>query len=313
MPFGEYENFEDCVAKNRNNPDVEDPEAFCAALKQKLEADALRDRRISFDATKLEDKILTDDEETISIPAVIASEIVHQYDDGWAYKPADELEKMAKIAKDIGSVPIKILDHPTEDTNYLLVRQRDVHGRAQNFQFVKNLIDPKTQRPMRKGVRADLVWFKDRVPSAVIEKMRSGSLRDVSIGFCFDYDGTSGTFGGIHYDYIQRNIFLDHVAAPIEGGRCPGPVCGIGYDSSMVIKLDAALLNQCPVCRRIKDVGFALAGKRLWQQYGVNVLEVIEGNPIAVAKAQPTASLDIQFNKEFGELSNRLQLRKKLP
>jgi len=37
MPFGEYENFDDCVAKNQ---DKEDPKAYCAALQKQLEESA---------------------------------------------------------------------------------------------------------------------------------------------------------------------------------------------------------------------------------------------------------------------------------
>ena len=190
----------------------------------------MNERKIGFDIATLDSKIIIDDDKYLVMPAVIASEIVHQYEDGWAYKPADEIERMTSIANDIGSVPVKILEHPGPETNYLLVRQADVQGRAENFQFVKNLIDSKTGRPMRRGTKADIRWFKDRVPTEVIEKIKTGNLHDVSIGFTFDVDQIQGDFNGVHYDYVQRNIYLNHVAAPIESGRCPGPVCGIGYD-----------------------------------------------------------------------------------
>ncbi len=263
-------------------------------------------RMIGFDTYALEDKILLEDDKILTMPAIIASEIVHQYEDGWAYKPAEELEKMAETANLIGSVPVKILSHPNAATNYLILKHDDVNGKASNFQYVKNLIDTKTKRPCRKGVRADISWFKDKTPPDVIEQIKTGTLRDDSIGFSFDREYVKGEFDGVKYDYIQRNIFLNHIAAPIQGGRCPGPICGIGYDSSIInYGLDDAKLKECPVCRAIKDVGFEVAGKRLWKQYGLDVVEVIGG--LEIPKEAPATSLDEDFQRAYKELSQKLQ------
>ena len=50
-------------------------------------------RQIVQDFAVLEDsKIIQDDDKFLVVKAVIASEIVHKYEDGMAYKPADELE-----------------------------------------------------------------------------------------------------------------------------------------------------------------------------------------------------------------------------
>ena len=287
-------------------PDMQkyEPEQRAAMCHSKFRGDTAQ-RKIGFDTMQLDSKILVDDDKVLTMSAIIASEIVHQYDDGWAYKPADELEKMAEIANRVGSVPVKILEHPSADTNYLLVKQSDVYGKASNFQFVKNLIDSKTKRPLRRGVRADISWFKDVTPADVIEKTKTGTLHDVSIGFTFDNDTITGDFEGTHYDYVQRNIFLNHLAAPIEAGRCPGPVCGIGYDANTVIRVDAAMLNECPVCRRIKEVGFSVAGKRLYAAYGPDVFEVIEGNPLPKVET-PKTTLDDDFIKAFKELNSKL-------
>ena len=48
--------------------------------------------RVHFDPAK----IIVDNDDEIVIETVLASEIVHEYPDGWAYKPAKELEKSAK-------------------------------------------------------------------------------------------------------------------------------------------------------------------------------------------------------------------------
>lgn len=273
-------------------------------IKRQTEDDTRR--KIGFDTTTLDNKILVDDDDHLVMPAVIASEIVHQYEDGWAYKPADELDRMTKIANDIGAVPVKILEHPGVETNYLLAKQSDVYGRAENFQFVKNLQDPKTGRPMRRGVRSEIRWFKDRVPEKVLAEIRDGQKRDVSIGFTFDSDTTPGTFNGSNYDYVQRNIFLNHLAAPITKGRCPGPVCGIGFDTNLKYGLDEATLKECPVCRHITDVGLETAGKRLYTKYGGEVLRVISGTYKSPPKRKTVADLDREFKTAFKELESRL-------
>jgi hypothetical protein len=183
-------------------------------------------RTIVQDYGVLEDaKVVQDDEKYLVVKAVIASEIVHQYADGWAYKPADELEKATWTADGRW---VKALSHPQGPA---IINVRDVHGRMENPVFRKDLIDPKTRRPCRRGIEVDIRFFKNRAEADVLDKVRKGELRDNSIGFSCDKDWTGGEFQGKHYDYVQRNILIDHLAAPIVKGRCPAPYCGINVDS----------------------------------------------------------------------------------
>ena len=182
-------------------------------------------RKLGYDSATLDGKISEDDKFLVAKDAVIASEIIHQYGDGMAYKPADELEKAAWT---FDGRWVTVLKHPETRT---IQRSTDVHGKLENVRFVKDLLEAKTQRPCRRGIRADIKWYKDRVPAELQEKIRSGAMRDVSIGFLFDQDDSPGEWNGQKYDYVQRNIFGDHLAAPVEAGRCPGPVCGIGFDT----------------------------------------------------------------------------------
>jgi len=267
-------------------------------------------KRIAFDKATLNDKIKTDTDTELTIPAIIASEIVQQYDDGYAYKPADELKKMAEIAQLIGAVPVKILEHPGASTNYLLLKHGDVNGKATNFEFVKNLPDPKTGRPMRRGVKTDITWIKHLTPEDTINRMIDGELRDVSIGFTFDSDRTSGVWQGQNYDYVQRNIFLNHVAAPIPKGRCAGPLCGIGFDANLKFGIDTPTLNNCPVCRTIIAVGLERAARNLAVGYGSGVIDVIQGKMVP---QEPKAKVEVdendltrRFNNVFTELQSRL-------
>jgi hypothetical protein len=182
-------------------------------------------RKIGFDYATLEPTVKKETDEVLVVPAVIAREIVHQYPEGMAYKPADELEKAAWTADHRWVTTDK---HP--DT-VLLMRSDDVKGRIENPEFVKNLVDPATRRPMDRGIRADLVFFKRKLAPAYIDAVKQGLKNDVSIGFSYEEDRTPGEFRGQRYDYTQRNIFIDHVAAGVPLGRCPSPFCGIGVDA----------------------------------------------------------------------------------
>lgn len=181
-------------------------------------------RKIGFDRASLEDKVLSEDEESIVFSAIIAREMVQPYPDGMAFKPADELEKAAWTAEGRWLTTEK---HP--DTQ-LLIRREDVKGRVESPRFVKDLLDPKTRRPMDKGIRASLRFFKNMISPQLLDDMKNGQRRDVSIGFLYDEDKSPGEWRGQRYDFVQRNIFIDHVAAAVPVGRCPSPYCGIGID-----------------------------------------------------------------------------------
>ena len=182
-------------------------------------------------ATIEDSKVIVDDEKFLVVKAVIASEIVQQYRDGFAYKPADELEKATWTADGRW---VKSLSHPAGPQ---INNIADIHGRMENAHFRKDLMDPKTRRPCRRGIEVDIRFFKDRLKPGVLQKIKSGELRDNSIGFTCDKDPTPGEFQGQHYDYVQRDICIDHLAAPIAKGRCPSPYCGIAVDSVDVVDM----------------------------------------------------------------------------
>lgn len=160
---------------------------------------------------------------------VIASEIVQPYNDGRAWKPRDELEKYAPY---VDGRWVIVGGHPEDG---IISDTEQIAGRTINPRYVKDLMDPKTHRPNRAGVRADVQIFKNKVPPKLLEDMISGKKQDVSIGFFFTKDPTAGVVEtdsckGEEYDYVQRNMFHDHLAAGIDNGRCPMPYCGLGAD-----------------------------------------------------------------------------------
>jgi len=181
--------------------------------------------QVQIDASKIETDIDPIHGPTTTFKdVVIASEIVHQYEDGWAYKPADELEKAYWTWDGRWAIADA---HPEQG---LLMDISNIQGKTMNPRFVKNLNDHKTGRPNRRGILADLVVFDNKVSPETLTAMKSGSKRDVSIGFFFTKDETPGNWNGTDYSYVQRAFMGDHTAFGLENGRCGFPNCGIGAD-----------------------------------------------------------------------------------
>ena len=164
---------------------------------------------------------------------IIAREIIQEYSDGIAWKPADELEKAAPYA---GPRWAMSGQHP--DTG-MLMQTQDIHGQIVDPGFVKNLKDHgRTDRQNNRGIKVDLWVFLKYIAPKLADDLKDGKKADVSIGFVFNQDMAPGTvekgpLKGLDYDYVQRDIFIDHVTFGIDNGRCPMPQCGIGADTSM--------------------------------------------------------------------------------
>lgn len=249
-----------------------------------------------FESEKDAVKIIRDDNQYLVVKSVLASEIVQPYRDSktgklfYAYKSADELEKAVYT---FDGVPIKALEHPrgSHINNF-----EDVNGRVKNPEFHRDLMDPKTKRPCRRGIVGDLWFFRADAPEVkqgpfkalddkLAQAIRDGTLRDNSIGFDCINDPTPGEYQGQHYDVVQRQIFGNHLAAPIERGRCPSPYCGLGMDSAdlpkpvsladVTVEADKAwiekhktIASDCPICIKIDELGVTEASKRLIKAYG---------------------------------------------
>jgi len=172
---------------------------------------------------------------TIFKDVVIARAIVHEYDDGMAYKPGKELGEGYWTADGMWSTSG---GHPA---TAVISTRDEIHGRTVNVRFSKSLKDIKTGRPMNRGILADLEVFDNKVSPELLSDLKNGKKSDVSIGFFFDYDDTPGVVDdeedqalkGTAYDYVQRNITINHIAFGIDSGRCSMPYCGIGADGTI--------------------------------------------------------------------------------
>jgi len=160
-------------------------------------------------------KIIEDSDDFLVMPARFAREGVFPYPEGKAFKPASELKEAAWTGEGAWIVAEK---HP--DT--LIVTLRDeIKGKAENVKFTEKI----------NGIVGNLRFFKAKCDAKFLEEVKSGKRKDVSLGFFYDFDATPGQWNGEKYDFVQRNILIDHVAAGVPVGRCPSPYCGIAVDS----------------------------------------------------------------------------------
>lgn len=157
--------------------------------------------------------IIEDSECCLVVPAVIAREGVFPYPEGKAYKSAGELRKAAWTADNAWIVAD---NHP--DT-LILMDPQQISGRVEKSRFADN------------AIKANLRFLKSKNRPQFLADIKSGKLKEVSIGFFYEYDAVPGQFNGKPYDFVQRNILIDHVAAGVQMARCAPPACGIAIDS----------------------------------------------------------------------------------
>jgi uncharacterized protein len=90
--------------------------------------------------------------------------------------------------------------HPTQNGSRILVTPENY------FQYIKgNLSEPKADGYGAKG----LVTIYDKT---LIDEIIAKKKTQVSIGFTCDIEDKPGMFNGQHYDAIQRNILINHLA-----------------------------------------------------------------------------------------------------
>ncbi|MBX5320866.1 DUF2213 domain-containing protein, partial [Candidatus Bathyarchaeota archaeon A05DMB-3] len=165
----------------------------------------------SLEAGKFE---FREDDETLTVPAVITKEDVYDYDGMLVYEPAEEIEQAAFTAQNAWIVE----NHPAE---VILTKAEDIKGTVSKAVFEEDRI------------KADLTFYKDRCSPQYLSDIKKGKVKSVSIGFFWEPEPRKGEFNGKQYDYVMRDIFIDHVAVGSWTGRCSYPLCGIGIDGKL--------------------------------------------------------------------------------
>jgi len=187
-------------------------------------------KKIGYDQFKIDQsKIVEDSKCCLKVNAVISKAGVYLYEDGWALKPKMELLKASNAIRYAGA---KLTLHKHPDSKVIMSQTQLAGGLEKPF-FE------------RDRIRATLNFDKDLTPSPILQQIRESVARkaglDVSIGFYYDHDPTPGFAADVNtgtqrrYDYVMRDILIDHVAVMFDGdplrGRCTYPNCGIGVDT----------------------------------------------------------------------------------
>lgn len=80
----------------------------------------------------------------------------------------------------------------------------------------------------------DIITNDLKVFTEKIKQLIESGKKDLSMGYRCRYELTPGEFRGQHYDAVQRDIYLNHIAL-VDEGRCGSEVrvmdCSIAFDS----------------------------------------------------------------------------------
>lgn len=177
-------------------------------------------KNIAYDSVRLDEATIVEDSRCcLKVRSVITKVGVYNYPDGRAFKCPKQLLKAVRTAR---AAKLIINDHPD---SMVIMSQTQMHGTVEKPFFDKDKI------------RAVLNFDKYVVPKTYIDSLRSKIIKkqpiDVSIGFYYQPDFTPGVWKGQPYDYVMKDIVIDHVAAGVLKGRCPSPSCGIGVDTAV--------------------------------------------------------------------------------
>ena len=165
-----------------------------------------------------------------SVP--ILAEMVQDYNDGMVLKDATEIKKVV-----VQNIPLTMVDESPSHPEFLTGAEPSYVADVQ-VGFMTEPTRLKSTADVAHKRYADFIIDNNDKTKVLIDDYKNGGFIDTSIGFKCKDDKTPGTFKGKKYDYIQRDIVLDHNAILIDAqgrkatGRMPSPIGGIGADSN---------------------------------------------------------------------------------
>jgi hypothetical protein len=167
--------------------------------------------RVEFDSSRK----IREDENELVVPAVLTRESILPFTEGMGYRPACELEAAAWTLEGAWVVAYSHI------VTVFPMSREDVRGRVKDVNFDSEI----------RGVRGDIHFQKSLCHADLLDGVRQGSLKDVSVAYFCEDVFEPGEFAGEHYDFRQENFMFGHVAAGVPEGRCPNPLCGMNVDS----------------------------------------------------------------------------------
>ena len=161
---------------------------------------------------------IQEDDDTLIVPAILTRESILPFCEGRGCRSADELKAAAYTLEGAWVVMYSHID------SVFVMNRQDIRGQVRNVQF----------DPSGNAVKGDIHFFKAACDQDLLNGVKAGDLKDVSVAYYCDEDFTPGEFGGEHYDFSQTNFMFGHVAAGVPEGRCPSPFCRMCCDSFKV-------------------------------------------------------------------------------
>jgi len=178
MPFGEYKDFKDCVSKNQ---DADNPEAYCAEIKKKIEGESFH---VHYTIPFIRESLGTP-EKPMKISGVAINEGITRNE---IYYPKEELQQAARSL--IGKPILK--DHK-EEVDAIVGRISNAFFKDGTVQFEGKIMDEKTQ-----------------------EMINDGRISNVSIGASVG-DLTKESLDGKEYERVKDLEFLELSFVAIPG------------------------------------------------------------------------------------------------
>jgi hypothetical protein len=157
-------------------------------------------------------KILKEDDEELVLPGILAREGVFPYPWGKAFRPRGELKKTLKKTFDGAAIVGK--KHPE---TMLVTKPEIIIGKVRNVRLDEN-----------GAVHGEIHLFKEEIAPEFLTDIKLGICNKNSMGFIYTEDATKGEFNGQPYDFVQREIKVDHIAIGVPFPRDPG--CTLGVD-----------------------------------------------------------------------------------
>ena len=160
-------------------------------------------------------KINTGMNNIIKVPIILAKEGIQEYqfqnDDG-SIRKEYHLKSYPELKKAIRGL----------DVLHMIIEHKELWNYGDAVGCVRQIVaDPKL-----RAIRGMGYFKKDSIPKYLLDILTNGLPFGVSIGFLAE-KGEGGEFDGKTYDYIQKNMQLDHLAICIDSTpRCSLPDCG---------------------------------------------------------------------------------------
>jgi len=151
----------------------------------------------------------------IKVPIILAKEGIQEYrfenGDG-SIRKEYHLKSYPELKKAVRGL----------DILHMIVEHKDSWNYADSVGCVRQIVGDDKNR----NIRGMGYFKKDSLPSYLLDTLTQGLPFSVSIGFMAE-KGVGGIFDGENYDFIQKNMVLDHLAICIDSTpRCSLPDCG---------------------------------------------------------------------------------------